>query len=477
MAIYDLPGKTILSHGRLGVRIELNFNDEGVLELWISPRAETSSASRDRNWSNRDDHTRLFDRIGLRDLSQQQFVRCDYDPFHIVVVFQHQTLHLISLYDEAGVTLWFENVQIVDFKSDKADTPLSRDAQTFAVSHPDRGEIFHFAAVLESGKFTHQLVTDEGRSTYAAARLEANKTLAILGGLHEDRVLERAQNVAQRGCNALLEHNEKLVNDALQSGHIELRDDKALQKLVDINRRVLLSQQDAQGAIRAALNRIYYLIWARDGAIIECFKAHAGWSEGVEKWSRFLLDNPLVIEDEEPRGRTYGMLVSPITSYNARSRSVYLPTAAGWYDFWTGVRSAGGATLATAAAAFDSIPVHVRAGSILPVGPELQYTGEKPADPISLFVYAGADGSFELYEDQGLTFDYEHGAFSTIPIHWNDATRTLSIGARSGTFPGMLTSRTFQVILVSPTKAVGFTFTPTPDKSVTYTGAAMDVTL
>jgi alpha-D-xyloside xylohydrolase len=170
------------------------------------------------------------------------------------------------------------------------------------------------------------------------------------------------------------------------------------------------------------------------------------------------------------------LMVSPITTYNARARSVYLPMAPGWYDFWTGTRSAGGATV-TAAAAFDSIPVYARAGSIVPVGPELQYTHEKPADPIALYVYAGADASFNLYEDQGLTYDYEHGEFSTIPLHWNDGTRTLTIGARSGTFSGMLASRTFQVILVSPSKAVGFSFAPTPDKTVAYTGAAVDVTL
>ena len=170
------------------------------------------------------------------------------------------------------------------------------------------------------------------------------------------------------------------------------------------------------------------------------------------------------------------LLVSPVTSYNTRSRSVYLPSASGWYDLWTGAHLAGGATI-TAAAAFDSIPVHVRAGSILPVGPELQYTDEKPADPITLYVYGGADGSFNLYEDQGPTYDYESGAFATIPVRWNDSTRTLTIGARSGTFPGMLTSRTFQLILVNATKAVGFSFTPTADKSVTYTGAAMDVVL
>jgi alpha-D-xyloside xylohydrolase len=170
-------------------------------------------------------------------------------------------------------------------------------------------------------------------------------------------------------------------------------------------------------------------------------------------------------------------LVSPVTTYNARTRSVYLPTASGgWYDFWTGKAATGGQTV-QAQAAFDSIPVYVRAGSIVPIGPDLQYAAEKPADPITLYLYAGADGDFTLYEDQGLTYDYEKGQFSEIGLHWSDASKTLSIGARQGSFTGMLASRTFQVVLVSPAKAVGYSATPTADKTVTYTGAAQDVAL
>jgi alpha-D-xyloside xylohydrolase len=169
-------------------------------------------------------------------------------------------------------------------------------------------------------------------------------------------------------------------------------------------------------------------------------------------------------------------LVSPVTAYNARSRSAYLPTTAGgWYDFWTGAHLDGGQSV-TANAALDSIPVHVRAGSIVPVGPELLYTSEKPLDPITLYVYAGADGAFTLYEDQGATNDYEKGAFSTIPLTWKDATKTLNVGARSGSFTEMPAQHTFQIVTVTPTKAAGFSFTPTADKAVTYTGASMDVT-
>ena len=112
-----------------------------------------------------------------------------------------------------------------------------------------------------------------------------------------------------------------------------------------------------------------------------------------------------------------------------------------------------------------------------PSGPDLQYTNEKPADPITLYVYGGADGAFTLYEDQGTTNDYEKGAFATIPLRWNDATRTLTIGARSGSFTGMLTVANLPARPRHDRKAVGFSFTPTADKTVTYTGTAMDVTL
>jgi alpha-D-xyloside xylohydrolase len=171
------------------------------------------------------------------------------------------------------------------------------------------------------------------------------------------------------------------------------------------------------------------------------------------------------------------LLVCPVTQYQATSRSVYLPTTAGgWFDFWTGAAQAGGTTL-DAAAPFDRIPVYVRAGSLLPFGPELTYTSEKPADPITLFVYAGANGSFELYEDDGTSYDYELGAFSRIPLAWNDATSTLTIGAREGAFSGMLETRTFELVLVRSDKAVPFSFTPVADKTVSYAGTAMDVTL
>jgi alpha-D-xyloside xylohydrolase len=161
-------------------------------------------------------------------------------------------------------------------------------------------------------------------------------------------------------------------------------------------------------------------------------------------------------------------LVNPVTEYKARSRQVYLPAGNDWYDFWTGTRAAGGQAIA-ADAPLDRLPLYMRAGSIVPVGPDQQYVGEKRDAPITLYVYAGANGHFSLYEDDGHTYGYERGEFARIPIDWNDASRTLTIGARTGNYPGMTANRTFNVILVSPQNAAGFG--AAPGHQVSYTGS------
>jgi alpha-D-xyloside xylohydrolase len=160
-------------------------------------------------------------------------------------------------------------------------------------------------------------------------------------------------------------------------------------------------------------------------------------------------------------------LVSPVTTYKARSRAVYLPSATSWYDFWTGTNVTAGQTIEVPAP-YDSMPVHVKAGSIVPTGPEIAYTDEKPADPI-------ADGEFTLYEDDGVTYGYEKGACARIPIRWNEAARTLTISKREGSFTGMQKERTFEVVLVSKANPVGFSFAPKADKTIRYDGTAVQL--
>jgi len=170
------------------------------------------------------------------------------------------------------------------------------------------------------------------------------------------------------------------------------------------------------------------------------------------------------------------LLVSPVTQKGAVGRSLYLPSSPSWYDFWTGTQSKGNQRLEVGAP-LDRIPVFVRAGSILPLGPAVEWAGQHPAAPLELRVYRGADGDFQLYEDAGDTYAYEKGAHSVVPVHWNDESNTLTIGPRQGTFPGMVQRRTFHVILVKANHGVGEKNTGHPDKEVEYDGRAITVSV
>jgi alpha-D-xyloside xylohydrolase len=167
------------------------------------------------------------------------------------------------------------------------------------------------------------------------------------------------------------------------------------------------------------------------------------------------------------------ILVSPVTEPGATLRRVYLPKAK-WYDFWTG-RATDGGTAIEAEAPLHRIPLHVRAGSILPMGPDLEWAAQKPADPIELRIYTGADGTFTLYEDENDTYAYEKGARATIPVQWDDANRKLTIGNRQGKFPGMLDRRTFRIVFVGEDHGVGIEPSAHPDNTVDYVGQAITI--
>ena len=150
-----------------------------------------------------------------------------------------------------------------------------------------------------------------------------------------------------------------------------------------------------------------------------------------------------------------------------------------WYDFWSG-QAAGAGAVVDAGAPYDAIPVHVRAGSILPLArPDLQFAGaeKRLADPITLMIYEGADGQFTLYEDDGTSYQYERGQSARIPIAWNQAARTLTLGAREGSFPGMLARRRFAIVDVRRDHPVPFSFEPAVERTVEYDGAAQSIVL
>lgn len=170
------------------------------------------------------------------------------------------------------------------------------------------------------------------------------------------------------------------------------------------------------------------------------------------------------------------LMVNPVTKYKARSRKVYLPAKYGWYDIRTGRHFKGG-MVTEADAPYEWMPLFVREGSVIPTGPELQYANEKSADPLTLWVYTGADGSFALYEDEGDNLNYEDGARTLIPFTWNEAERTLTIGPREGEFQGMLRDRTVNVIVVSKDRPVALDFGREPDLTVTYNGEELKLEL
>jgi len=168
------------------------------------------------------------------------------------------------------------------------------------------------------------------------------------------------------------------------------------------------------------------------------------------------------------------LLICPVTTQGATSTSPYIP-AGNWYNFWTGadtILTTG--KQVTTRAPLDTMPIFVRAGTILPMGPEITYA-DTAADPIELRVYTGADGNFTLYEDEGDNYNYENGASATIPITWNEASQNLTIGQRNGSFPGMLVNRKFRVVWVSKDHGVSEPVTTGFDKEIAYTGSAVSL--
>jgi alpha-D-xyloside xylohydrolase len=162
-------------------------------------------------------------------------------------------------------------------------------------------------------------------------------------------------------------------------------------------------------------------------------------------------------------------LVAPVTEPDIREWNVYLPTSTHWYDFWTGKRFDGGQTINTAIP-LDKIPLFVRAGSIVPLGPKVQYATERNWDHLEIRVYEGADGNFTLYEDENDSYDYEKGIYSTITFEWDDAKKVLTVGERHGAFPGMINERTFNIVLVTENNGIGVEVSRMINKMINYSG-------
>jgi alpha-D-xyloside xylohydrolase len=182
--------------------------------------------------------------------------------------------------------------------------------------------------------------------------------------------------------------------------------------------------------------------------------------------------NVLNIGDQYMFGPSF--LVCPVYEYGVRSREVYLPESAGWYNAYTGEFTEGGSAI-TARAPYETMPLFIKAGSVVPFGPEIEFVNEKLVDPLTVFVYTGADGNFDLYEDEGANYNYEKGAYSIIPFSWSENEKTLTIGQREGQFDGMLEQRTIRVIFVSKDTPVSIDEDIMPSAEISYDGNAVQV--
>ena len=189
------------------------------------------------------------------------------------------------------------------------------------------------------------------------------------------------------------------------------------------------------------------------------------------------------IPDEYMFGPAF--LVNPVTEQlysndpantSTKTRKVYLPKGADWFDFWTGKKLSGGQAI-DAAAPIDIMPLYVKAGSIVPMGKVMEWATQKPEDTIELRIYPGADGSFTLYEDVNDTYNYENGQYATFTFKWNDAAKILSITNRKRSFPGMLQKRIFNVVVVNENKGAGVAETRQTDKVVMYNGKDVNIKL
>ncbi|PTT00223.1 alpha-xylosidase [Pedobacter sp. HMWF019] len=170
------------------------------------------------------------------------------------------------------------------------------------------------------------------------------------------------------------------------------------------------------------------------------------------------------------------LLINPVYKYKERKRTVYLPEGQGWYDLYTGQYFKGGQDI-HALASYQRMPVYVKEGTILPTGPELQYTTEKVPDAITLFIYTGKDASFSLYEDEGINYNYEQGAFSNIDFNYTENNKTLSLSDRRGNFKGMMSHRDFRIIVIGPKSAKPLDFNQKADYKLSYTGRRITIKL
>jgi hypothetical protein len=305
----------VFLHNPQALRIELRLDDARLL-LWWSPGAGVSYDALERNYSNRDDHLDVFERIVLEQTPLGDFCSCDYDAYRATLRYAHRDIELATVPDLPVVLVTARRGPLsIRFKTHRHDDRLAASPRGWTVGHAEGGRVFEFAAAVGpgSGEFKHQPIFEPGRALYARVDLAEGQTVAIGVGLAGEGIAGRIAALVARPLDTVHADTAVRVARDLADGTPVFRGAPELDRFYALNRRSLHGAIDESGALRAALKEVYYLIWVRDGAFCYNYQAATGWMHKHLDWCRLLLANPLAIGPEDPMlppGRTFGQLVA-----------------------------------------------------------------------------------------------------------------------------------------------------------------------
>jgi hypothetical protein len=303
----------ILLHNPQALRVEYRLDDQRLI-LWWSPLAGKSHDAAERNFSNRDNHLDVFEEITLAGCGLGDFLGCDYDPYHCVLRFRAQILHIALRHDAAAVFLWAGQPLLVDFKSGRYDEVLDASPTGLGLLHSEPSHAFEFVAALGGGDGTirHSPIRAKWRSTYSQAALSPGQLLVIGVGLGGGDTAARMRALAAIAPSVHLAATDAALDPIGDMGRIVSGRHPEMEKLRRTVVRGLHSMIDESGAMRASIKAIYYLIWVRDGGFCFPYQAAAGWTHKLPELCRFLLANPTRARGEGiPPGRMFAQLVDP----------------------------------------------------------------------------------------------------------------------------------------------------------------------
>jgi len=302
----------IFMHNAKALRVEYLLDQQRLL-LWWSPRAGQSYDSLDRNFSNRDNHLDVFESITLPGCGLGEFQRCDYDPYHCVLYFEKQVLHLVVLADAPAVALWADAPQAVEFKTGRYDQVLVKNEREWLVEHDEPAYTFEFATVLGRGQGSIETCPVHGpwSSHWSLASIAPEQVLAIGVGLSDEDIAGSLRRVVAQEPTALLADIDAQLAPIEAMGRIHAAQHPELEQLRRCVVRGLHSMIDDSGAFRASIKAIYYLIWVRDAGFAFAYQAAAGWPHRLRELCRLLLDNPTTVQsDGVPPGQMFAQLIN-----------------------------------------------------------------------------------------------------------------------------------------------------------------------